>query len=289
MSYEGPERRSIDRSTLTLEQNALRTAEHRFNWQLPGNYDEIPNAEFEGGAEMKAATRGVLERVKVIVPTEIMKVVDLVERQLSGAVDLVQTRLIKPDMELVKKPSLKLVMELMNLTLEQAARINQMQNAAMEFALDLPFANYVEAINRNKMRGQEDTYIDPDLGWGKRPLQREGQVAWTPCIGESAQEIEENSWAGQRLDNQVAQWDQGRPDWLLSQDRESYSIRQIRATGEGNPLDKRNWSVLRDPTQKEWIAGGVWYRARVRFYGHHPLGPARDSRFREEVVGDKCT
>ncbi|MFH1299383.1 MAG: hypothetical protein ABII07_06205 [Patescibacteria group bacterium] len=292
MSKEQPtyERRLIDRETLTADQQAILAAVNRFKGQLPGNYDEIPNVDFGGGAEMKAAVKQILEGVKVNEATEVTEVSKLVEKQLSGAIDLVQTKLIKPDMELVQKPTLELVMKLMNLTPEQAQVILKMQDPRLEFALeDMPFANYVEAINTNKKRGQIDTYVDSDLGWGKRPVQQEGQVIWTPSIGESAQEIEENPWAGQRLDNQVAQWDQSRPDWLQSQGRESYALRQIRATEGGNPLDRRNWSILRDPTQQKWIPGGDWGNGRVDFAGYSLFDPYHNARFRAEVVGIKST
>ncbi|MBU1019046.1 hypothetical protein KJ764_03700 [Patescibacteria group bacterium] len=292
MSKEQPtyERRLIDRETLTADQQAILAAVNRFKGQLPGNYDEIPNVDFGGGAEMKAAVKQILEGVKVNEATEVTEVSKLVEKQLSGAIDLVQTKLIKPDMELVQKPTLELVMKLMNLTPEQAQVILKMQDPRLEFALeDMPFANYVEAINTNKKRGQIDTYVDSDLGWGKRPVQQEGQVIWTPSIGESAQEIEENPWAGQRLGNQVAQWDQSRPDWLQSQGRESYSIRQLRAIEGGNPLDQRNWSILRDPTQQEWVPGGDWAYGQVYFGGYFQCDHRRNARFRAEVVGVKST
>ncbi|MBU1018464.1 MAG: hypothetical protein ABII07_04265 [Patescibacteria group bacterium] len=292
MTYEGLEKRTLDRETLSLDQQAVRAAEHRFKWQLPGNYDEIPNAQFGGGAEMKEAVQKILEEVKVNEATEVTEVSKLVEKQLSGAVDLVQTKLIKPDMEFNQKPDLALVMKLMNLTLEQAQVILKMQNPRLELALeDMPFANYCTAIDVNKnVSGQINTYVNPDLNWCRRSAQQEGQVTWTPCIGESSQEIEEkNPWAGQRLDRQVANWDQSRPIWLQSQSRESYVLRQMRGIASGNPLDQKFWSVLRDLTQNKLIAGGGWRYDRVGFYGVFQYVHTRFARFRAEVVGEKCT
>jgi len=288
--WDDLERRRRDRtaSSLTLEEHAAITAAVRFGDQTPSSLDK---QQFTEGNRMKEAVRSVLGRIK---PTEnVQQVRTLIGTQLPQAVELVTTKLIRSDMELITDPSPELIARLLKLTPKQRAVILRMEKPQLGLELDLPFRNYLEALNANRKTGQKETHVDRDylMRWLREPVQQAGQVRWRPHISEAIQEVNNNPWPGHRLDGQARLCKElWTPQGLRKPNNRRYAELQLSAiTVTGEPLDQRHYSsVLEEEiTQIGPIPSGSWKDGcQVCFNTDYPDVICDFSRLRPSVVGE---
>lgn len=174
------------------------------------------------------------------------------------------------------------------------------------------FQRMVEAIDAHRRGGQLDTTVDPDLAerWGMNeevsPNHRR-ILGWQVAIteGQTVLPEESNPYAGQRLENQLEQWQQDcTRRGLRLCDKRAYALlkmQELRQSDEAIPLAEVGvflcWTVLEDLSRESgsFVPGGYLLRSMsVSFLAIHPQTEGEihpmdwpsTCRFRPSVVID---
>lgn len=202
--------------------------------------------------------------------------------------------------------ALKVLMDDLRSTPEHFEAINQMQRPVLQL---IPvyepegtgFQKMVNALDAHQREGQINTYVRNELRtrWRMTEESRGKIVGWQVAVTEGAKVLpqESNPYAGQRLEDQLTQWQQDckRRNLQLC-DKRFYNLLQmqeIRTAPPGTPLgqlgiDPENWTILEDSTRQtgSLVPYGRWFAYRVSFYGFDPDVQYVGARFRPSVVVD---
>lgn len=257
------ERRKIDReaSSLTFDQHALRIAGKRFKWKLPEDFGE---QQFAEGDKMKEAVRNLIGTTVLNPHLEVGKAYSIIKKQLASATELLtNTGLLKPGMQLSQEPSLQLIMQLLNLTPEQAQAILKMKEPRLMLELNLPFENYIETLDNNRMKRQDVAQIRASLRDPAESIQQEGIITWRPIIVEAGKAIG-NPRNLKTLSTQVAEYQEEFDTKNLQHpSKTQYALMQLAAAQEGHNLDTAHKSILKESTPGNHFAAGEYMYDRI--------------------------
>ena len=169
------------------------------------------------------------------------------------------------------------------LTEEQVKAVLGMQKDCFVIEPGKPFTEYVGAIDRNKRRGQIDTYFSPYL---------QKRFAGMPVGGVRVGFVEgkaelagDPNLVGKKLKEQERLFKAGLATGVEQIHPRTDALLQLDGMKTDQLVDVSTWSPLEDnSTERTYLPGGFWSNPRVYFRGSNPGVEFHFARWRSAVM-----